>query len=75
MTDAGLEHLKRLTKLKSLDLMGTQVTCVGSGTYQRIDETRITELEQHAHRRSGVGIPQGVDQPKGTGRIAHQSDG
>ena len=29
MTDAGLEHLKGLTKLQSLDLRNTQVTDAG----------------------------------------------
>ena len=47
VTDAGLEQLKELTKLQSLNLEGTEVTGEGPGLPQGLNRTPIAQLELH----------------------------
>ena len=60
VTDAGLEHLERLTKLQTLYLTHSEVTDARTGAYQRVDQTPNALPGRHqCHRCPGWGTLRG----------------
>ena len=55
VTDAGLAHLKGLTKLSSLGLDGTLVTDAGLVQLGGTDQTLSPRAQRHSRDRRGAG--------------------
>ena len=62
VTDVGLAHRARLTKLATLDLSATQVTDLGFAPRRGPDRAHSLRALGHAGYRSGTGAPERADQ-------------